>query len=223
MATAADIKVVTVGVVGPAGAGVGTHESTANPVNHIRIVTSGTRPTGLGASDEGVVIYETDTGLVYLWDGSAWQEWNISTINKFHGAQAGRSAVQTLTSGVATFVNWDTEAYDTDAYHDNVTTNTRITIPSGKGGLYRILASLAFAPNATGFRLIELMKNGVTRLAYASYTPQAGLDCAGPVEKTVSLAATDYIEVRATQSSGGNLNIQGPSDATYFQVERVGA
>src|ERR1051326_97369 len=121
MATAADIKVVTVGVVGPAGAAVGTHESTGNPANHIRFVTSGTRPTGLGASAEGVVIYETDTGLVYLWDGSAWQEWNISTINKFHGAQAGRSAVQTLTSGGATFVNRDNEADDTDAYPDNVT------------------------------------------------------------------------------------------------------
>lgn len=37
------------------------------------ICTSTTRPTDWNASDEGRAIYETNTGLTYVWDGAAFQ------------------------------------------------------------------------------------------------------------------------------------------------------
>src|SRR5688572_4346642 len=37
-------------------------------------------------------------------------------------------------------VGFDAEDYDTDTFHDTVTNNSRITIPSGKDGKYHISA-----------------------------------------------------------------------------------
>ena len=39
------------------------------PVEHVDVVTSGTRP---GSPSAGQVIFETDTALYYGWSGSAW-------------------------------------------------------------------------------------------------------------------------------------------------------
>lgn len=51
----------------------------------------------------------------------------------FHGARVHKSADQVAadyhTAAVA--ITWDAEDFDTDAFHDNVTNNTRITIPAG--------------------------------------------------------------------------------------------
>jgi len=41
------------------------------------VCTSGTRPTGLVAGDEGLMIFETDTDKFLVWDGSSW----VSAIN----------------------------------------------------------------------------------------------------------------------------------------------
>lgn len=48
----------------------------ANILSHatVSVVTSATRPT-LAAGDAGTPIYETDTGKVYIWSGTAWVEW----------------------------------------------------------------------------------------------------------------------------------------------------
>ena len=44
-----------------------THVNT--PVEHVNVVTSGTRP---GSPSAGEIIFETDTSLYYGWSGSAW-------------------------------------------------------------------------------------------------------------------------------------------------------
>ncbi len=66
------VQVVTIGVVGPTGAGAATHEDITNSIMHVRRVTSSTRPTGLTSTDKGLLIYETDTGKYMMWDGTLW-------------------------------------------------------------------------------------------------------------------------------------------------------
>ena len=44
-----------------------THVNT--PVEHVNVVTSGTRP---GSPSAGEIIFETDTTLYYGWNGTAW-------------------------------------------------------------------------------------------------------------------------------------------------------
>lgn len=65
-------KVVTVAQQGPAGAGVGDHESSQS-FSHVKIVTSATRPS---SPFDGQVIYQTDTKDYWFYNGDTddWEE-----------------------------------------------------------------------------------------------------------------------------------------------------
>ena len=58
------------------------------------VCTSTTRPT---APYEGQMIYETDTDLVYLWNGTAW----VETVSALTKAPRGVVALSTVTSNTA--------------------------------------------------------------------------------------------------------------------------
>ena len=49
----------------------------------------------------------------------------------FRGCRLYRASAQSVTTGSAQTLTWDTESFDTDTFHDNSTNNSRITIPSG--------------------------------------------------------------------------------------------
>ena len=53
---------------------------------------------------------------------------------RFMGALVRKASDQlTANYTAATAVTWDSETYDTDGFHDNVTNNSRLTIPAGLG------------------------------------------------------------------------------------------
>jgi len=118
-------------------------------------------------------------------------------------------------------VAMNTEIFDTDGFHDNSTNNTRITIPSGKGGKYLIHGSTFFSANATGERNAQIFKNNA-EVKTAFTVPNASANCNVFVTAVLNLAVTDYVELVISQSSGGALNAQwetgkyGWFDATYL-------
>lgn len=69
------------------------------------------------------------------------------------------SAAQNVTS-TAAYVAWDAEEYDFDSYHDNVTNNTRLVVPTP--GLYLVGFQLTHATQNFGRLLGIIHKNGVT-------------------------------------------------------------
>lgn len=57
----------------------------------------------------------------------------------FSGARVTKAADQTAADyTTATVIAWDAEVFDTDGYHDNVTNNSRLTVPSA--GYYEVTA-----------------------------------------------------------------------------------
>lgn len=145
----------------------------------------------------------------------------------FAGCSLTKSGSQSLATSTATAITFNTESIDTDAFHDNSTNTSRITIPAGKAGKYLLSANIAYAPNATGFRTCRFYKNG--SLVQGMYTSSL----AGTAQNTVlyytliiSLAVSDYVELYGTQTSGGNLNVVGDDDSTgmtAFQAFLIGA
>lgn len=113
----------------------------------------------------------------------------------------------TTGSAVWTLLPWNTEAADTNAFHNTVTNSERITIPAGMGGIYLISVGITFANNGTGVRLIAAMLNGVTydwvdkRAAITGHALQMGFAF------TKRLAAGDFIVVSGYQNSGGALDV----------------
>ena len=81
------------------------------------------------------------------------------------GARAVTNAVASIAHNTWTSIAYaGTDRFDTDAYHDNSTNNTRMTIPAGLGGRYLIGGTVGIAQDATGQRAARIYLNNATRI-----------------------------------------------------------
>ena len=122
----------------------------------------------------------------------------------------GRNSTQSITTSTATAVQWNTEGFDSDGFHDNVTNNTRLTIPAGCGGIYLVSCTITWQNNATGARELLIRLNGSSpSWAGDRNSPGANVahynSCSFVIPQ--NLNAGDYIEAMVWQSSGVSLNV----------------
>ena len=121
------------------------------------------------------------------------------------------------------------ENFDTDAFHDNATNNSRITIPAGKGGKYLITAWVRSDTNISDAFTPILFKNGSRftgsgdGVLYGGFlSSQSGLtQSTAPLAvwgtAVVALAATDYIQLAVnTRQATFNCNHYAQFGATYL-------
>lgn len=138
---------------------------------------------------------------------------------------AYRSAAQAVTNGAAVSISFDAETMDTSAFHDLVTNPTRLTIPSGMGGLYQVAGQVMYdPPNAGGSstgseRVASIRVNGVAIMNASvpanAYAPATALP--------YRLNAGDYVELIAYQDSTGSISTRVVSyPGTYLALTRVG-
>lgn len=118
--------------------------------------------------------------------------------------RVSNSVGQALTTGVAAAVTFDTEGFDTDAMHDPATNPTRLTAKTA--GLYLVFGYVNFGANAVGIRQAYIRKNGAGVEAAININAAAAGTTQAPVSALVLMAANDYVELVASQTSGGNLN-----------------
>lgn len=135
-------------------------------------------------------------------------------INFLHSppiAKLRQTVAQTLTTGVNTAITFTTESVDSDVDgvggHDNASNTSRYT--ARYAGWYGVAGGVSFIGNATGIRLVRFAVNGTADDASDSLLINAG---AGNTQRQPSrttmvyLNEGDYVELYATQTSGGNLN-----------------
>lgn len=115
------------------------------------------------------------------------------------------SSSQSIASGSSVVLNANTEAFDNDAMHSTVTNNSRVTAQTA--GRYLLVSTVQFAANGTGRRGVNFLVNGTTNFSAAFAAPLAANAIIVPGIRLVTLAATDYVEARAFQDSGGALNV----------------
>jgi hypothetical protein len=115
--------------------------------------------------------------------------------------------ISITTSGVAQALTFDTEVEDTGAMHSTSVNTSRITIPTGGNGWYRMGGCVRFAANSTGFREVKIQANGSVDLVIQRVPNSGGTDdCRVAVHTEYPLVAGDYIELVVAQNSGGALN-----------------
>jgi hypothetical protein len=137
---------------------------------------------------------------------------------------AYHNTTQSLTTAVEATLTFNSEDFDVGTMHDNASNNTRVTIPASNTGVYLAIGGTQFAANATGYRQLNLYKNGSTILATTVVAVSSAAQVTVcQVSAVVSLAAADYLELAATQNSGGNLNAGSAtrSLASFLQVIRI--
>ena len=164
--------------------------------------SSGSTPARLGIGTTGQVL--TVAGGVPSWA-------TPTSGSTFSGVFVRQSAATTsIANNTNTTVLFDTEEFDTDAYHSTSTNTGRITIPAGKAGKYAINSAFFFQEAANGARVLNIHKNG-SNYARSQMPPDSISQIAVTLNLVMDLAVGDYIEVVVFQNSGGSLNLYGGS------------
>lgn len=114
-------------------------------------------------------------------------------VTSFEGAHVYRDTNKSITLNTDTPIDFNQETQDDNSYHDNVTNNTRLTVPAD--GWYIFGGQAVWQSTAAGTKRLEWMRlNGTTALAM-----QAGDDLSGEnrrwvVDTAYYLSSGDYIE-----------------------------
>ena len=145
----------------------------------------------------------------------------------FRGCFVYLKATQTIANTTATKIDFSTaqstELYDTTAFHDPDTNSTRITIPAGVSKV-RVNAGIPWIADATGWRSLNILKNGVVNYpGTGSKVLAASIETEQQVTSgVIPVTPGDYFEIEVAQNSGGPLDVRGSSTsgaAGWFAVE----
>jgi len=130
-----------------------------------------------------------------------------------------------IANATVTTVSFGAENFDSDGFHDNTTNNSRITIPTGKGGKYLVVAQQSWAANLTGLRQLRILKNGTAvQISQLNNNASNTVDLQNNISYILSLAAADYIEMAVYQNTGGNLTLSNSNDnETFLSITYQGA
>lgn len=126
--------------------------------------------------------------------------------NDMPHARVYNTANLAIPNSTITALTFNSERYDTGGCHSTASNTSRLTVPSGGGGVYHLGASVNFASNATGTRAAAIRLNGATTLANVEVGAQSGT-LGLVVSCDYKLSAGDYVEVTVYQASGGSLNV----------------
>jgi len=164
------------------------------------------------AAGEFDIYAATDGTLHSINDAAVDTEYGAAV---FVGVKALNTGTQTgvIDSALA----FDSEEFDTDAFHDNSTNNSRLTVPAGQGGKYLIFGG-GFANGAAGV-YIEL--NGTTKLTAGRSAQTGGAAYFQFATTVVDLVATDYVEAVATSTATYGDASAGPDDTMVFGMYKI--
>lgn len=131
------------------------------------------------------------------------------------------SVAQSIPNSTDTVLAFDGERYDTDAIHDTVTNNSRLTCKTA--GKYRIFGNIAYAANTTGTRVLDIVLNNTTIIASIAIPAATIGETRLCLSTTWQLAVNDFVVLRTWQNSGGALNVvAAPNYSPEFGMERIG-
>lgn len=103
-----------------------------------------------------------------------------------------------------TALTYNSEWWDTDSIHSTTTNTGRLTCVTA--GIYHIYGHVVWGANSTGERKIDIRVNGTTWIASVRLTA-GGSNNWMSIDTEYSLAATNYVELIAYQTSGAALII----------------
>lgn len=195
----------------------------SNAIQNALLTTTGDTIYASGASTPARRAIGT-TGQVLTVSGGVpvWATPATSTPT-FVGCDVYQNTAQSIPSGTHTTVTYELEYIDTDGFHSTSTNTSRITIPSGKAGKYRIFGQVNFDTLSTTNVRASIALNG-TRIRQ---TISTGLSQYSQVtvEMIKDLAVGDYVEIQAFQASGisGVLTVGDNLGYNHFSAEFLGA
>lgn len=135
------------------------------------------------------------------------------------GCKVYQSASQSIPNNTSTYLQFNSEYWDTESIHNNVTNNTRLTCRTA--GKYLVVGQCVFEANAAGVRQVVVQQNRGDIPAGNSILPSAGggTPTIVVVSTIFNLAIGDYVEMLTYQNSGGALDAQAD---TLLMMQKIG-
>lgn len=141
---------------------------------------------------------------LYRSDGTATWVFEANLVSAV-GALVTDASTQSINNNAWTAVNFDTEGFDSDAFHDTVTNNERMTIPTGLGGKYLIIGGLANQGDVNLEKFgLRLYKNGSAVLGeqHMEVVTLPNTAYGLTICKIEDLSAAEYIDLRVFLQGG---------------------
>ena len=158
--------------------------------------------TSAGGSDSGKVNKLNSAGR------------NPVDFNAFEGVRAYQTGASSISgSGSFSAMAFAAENFDTDTFHDNSTNNSRLTVPTGKGGKY--LIGGVIKDDGTSDIAAQIKLNATTVIAQ-NVAEGSIVDTTCCVSTVYELAAGDYVELLG--SSNGASNSSGDAQTHFWMV-----
>lgn len=136
----------------------------------------------------------------------------------FRGARVKKSVAQTDADyTTATAITWDAEDFDTDTLHDNVTNNSRFTIPAGVS--YVEIGAHVNANDVTSglFLALTLRKDGSTNIAIQRISTVNATNNLTVTSGPIAVAANEYYEAVLQVQTDTSINV-GTTSAFWIRV-----
>ena len=124
---------------------------------------------------------------------------------------------QSITSGVLTDANFDTENYDVGGLHSLSVDPECLTVPLRGDGVYAISASVSWGSGTTGFRFIELLVNdGVDVIAVNLVQPPFSGAPAQNIATQFLLHAGDCVTLAVEHTQGSGISVDADLEMTWI-------
>ena len=146
----------------------------------------------------------------------------VSSTPTFSGVRVFKSASQSISNSTVTDLTFDSETFDTDAFHSTSTNTDRLTVPAGKAGKYLVIAKMSFNGGVNGIRQVFIYKN-TTEIEVLTWQNTSNSNADMCLSAIVDLAVADYVKMVCWQNNGGALNANSGSAYTAFSMEYLGA
>ncbi|WP_373087030.1 hypothetical protein [Sneathiella sp.] len=138
------------------------------------------------------------------------------------GALVLLASDQSITNNTATPLNWGSESYDTDGYHDNTTNNSRLTVPTGVTKII-LRGQIRWDSSIAGVRQFLVNKNGSGSFdgrSVGTLEAQSPLTLQDFVSPVLAVTPGDYFEVNAWQDSGGTRTVVS-NVSCWFSIQAI--
>ena len=183
--------------------------------------------SGIVVKDEGSTLTTDATTLDFVGAGvtaSGTGATKTITIpggsSAFSGARVYNSGNVSLSSGTETTITYDSERYDTDAFHSTSSNTSRLTVPTGLGGTYHIGAGVSITTSSGTPTYIRILLNGTTVIAVAHVTESASFEAA-TIACDYALAQGDYVEFQVYVQNGSKNAIAAANYSPEFWLHKI--
>jgi hypothetical protein len=122
------------------------------------------------------------------------------------------SAQLAVTNATWTALTFDTNDYDQGPSAQHSTSSNQSRLVCVQAGVYSVFGTIAWQPNATGYRGIAIRLNGTTYVARLTHASISGTDsdfCT--ITAHCKLALADYLELLGYQNSTATINTYSPA------------